>query len=120
MKGLQYCRNGVFQPFAMETVLAVTGGGRRSEILRCLAVAPQDVSTLADVLELSVNLVSHNLSILRDHGLVEVTRSGLRHVYRLSQSVRSSVRGHSIRLKIRCAKGEWVVLHATCNSLASS
>lgn len=55
----------------------------RVQILGCLLDGPHSVSELMDALRMEQSAVSHQLRVLREHGLVTVERSGRMRVYTL-------------------------------------
>jgi DNA-binding transcriptional ArsR family regulator len=86
----------------------------RVQILGCLMDGPRSVSELVEVLEMEQSAVSHQLRILREHGLVAVERVGRRSVYALTDehvlalleealrhTERRSAEGFSFPLRIR-------------------
>lgn len=89
----------------------VVAGGIRLEILKSLLLASRNVTSLADELELEVSMVSHNLRILRDNGLVEAQRRRQKRIYHLTDRVRGSPNGEFVQLSIRSEQGESVVFH---------
>ena len=86
----------------------------RVQILGCLMNGPRSVSELVAVLEMEQSAVSHQLRILREHGLVAVERVGRRSVYALTDehvlalleeavrhTERRSAQGFSFPLRIK-------------------
>ena|SRR6516164_7806252 len=86
----------------------------RVQILGCLMDGPLSVSELVDALGMEQSAVSHQLRILREHGLVTVERTGRRNVYALTDehvlalldealrhTKRRAVRGPLLPLRIR-------------------
>ena len=71
----------------LEVVNVVTGPFR-PEILYLLSRSPCDVNTLARVLDIHPSLVSYNLRVLFDLGLVSYTKQKTRHLYRIGRVVR--------------------------------
>lgn len=53
----------------------------RVRLLGCLLTAPHSVSELVEATGIEQSGVSHQLRVLRDHGLVSVQRQGRRRVY---------------------------------------
>ena len=66
-----------------DTMFALSAPSR-VQILICLLEGPHDVSELIVSLEMQQSTVSHQLRLLRDLGLVDVTRDGRRRVYELA------------------------------------
>ena len=95
----------------MADLTVVVAGGIRLEILKSLLLASRDVTSLADELELEVSMVSHNLRILRDNGLVKAQRRKQKRIYHLTDRVRDSRNGEFVQLSIRSEQGEAVVFH---------
>ena len=56
----------------------------RVQILLELADRPHDVSELVQALDMRQSAISHQLRVLREHGLVRVERDGKRRVYALA------------------------------------
>ena len=56
----------------------------RVQILGCLMDGPRSVSELVEALGMEQSAVSHQLRILRDHGLVIAERLGRRSMYALT------------------------------------
>ncbi len=72
-------------------ILAMLGNGTRLKILYALAEGDElCVCDLADILNMDVSAVSHQLRRLRDRGLVINRRDGMTIYYRLLQSEESS------------------------------
>ncbi len=55
----------------------------RVQILGCLLEGPHAVFELMDALDMEQSAVSHQLRVLREHGLVKVERNGRSRVYAL-------------------------------------
>lgn len=102
--------NGQLKPCkSLADVIAVVSGSARLEILKSLVMASCDVSHLARDLELDISLISHNLSILKNNGLVDCQRLKQRKVYHLTQRVQGSPNGRFIHLSILLPTGESAV-----------
>lgn len=89
----------------------VVAGGIRLEILKSLAIASRDVTTLANELELDISMVSHNLRVLKDHGLVASRTLEQKRFYHLTNRVSGTPNGRLVDLQVRCKKDETVVFH---------
>jgi DNA-binding transcriptional ArsR family regulator len=72
---------------------ALLAGQVRMRILRRLALGPSSVSDLADDIQVSIALISHNLQKLYRAGLVQVRPRARKRVYRLDGSFAKSVDG---------------------------
>ncbi len=94
-----------FKTEPLAELLSVLNHGIRLEILQLLACGEQDVSTIADVLDLSVRAISHHLTPLRKAGLVRATRYKTRHIYALTQRIECSVEQHQITMAVHSGKG---------------
>ena len=104
--------DGQIRPcLSMADLTVVVAGGIRLEILKSLLLASREVTSLADDLELEVSMVSHNLRILRDNGLVKAQRRKQKRIYHLTDRVRGSRNGEFVQLSIRSEQGEAVVFH---------
>ncbi len=76
-----------FKHKANEEVAVVAqalSSGKRLELLDYLAQAPRSVDELAGLSGMSVANTSRHLQILRQTGLVEVTRQGVRRIYHMA------------------------------------
>ncbi len=94
----------------MRDLMLITAGGVRLEIIRSLMKEAKDVSTLADDLELGLSMVSLNLRLLRENGLVEVERIKKNRIYSMSNRMKGDFDGRFIRLRIRSEEGEWLAM----------
>ncbi len=81
-------------------LLSVLNHEIRLEILETLAQREQDVSSIADILDLSVRTVSHHLTPLRKAGFVRVIRCKTRHIYCLTRRIECSVEQHQTTMKV--------------------
>lgn len=81
-----------------DKLLSLLGGNVRFELIRHLAAGPQSVSSLAEQLDQSIGLVSHNLRLLRQHKLVEVKPNARQRIYSLSPSIRCEQLEQRVRL----------------------
>ena len=81
-----------------DKLLSLLGGNVRFELIRHLAAGPQSVSSLAEQLDQSIGLVSHNLRLLRQHNLVEVKPNARQRIYSLSPSIRREQCEQRVRL----------------------
>ncbi|GAB3610736.1 hypothetical protein GCM10027414_28620 [Humibacter ginsengiterrae] len=61
--------------------LRALADGNRRAILAAVRDRPQAVGDVANELELSQQVTSHHLRVLRDAGLVEESRDGTRHLF---------------------------------------
>ena len=94
-----------FNNQALSLLLSVLNHEIRLEILELLAQGAQDVSTIADALDLHVRTVSHHLSPLRRAGLVCSSRDKTRHIYALTQRVICSIDADQVSVDIQSAHG---------------
>jgi len=67
-----------------EKVLTALADPTRRRLLEEMAAGPRSVSALAAVVPVSRPAVSQHLRVLSDAGLLDVTRSGTRRLYRLA------------------------------------
>lgn len=94
-------------PFhTLDEFLGVIGSGRRLDILRRLSIEPHDVSRLAEVLEVSLPLVSQNLRVLKHYKLVQSTRNKQRHVYRINPNVGIGRVASQITIEVEFVSGD--------------
>ena len=119
-RGQERRRRGVKPCATIDQLMALLGGEIRFEILKTLALGPLDVSTLADRLDLSMPIVSHNLSLLREHALVVATRDKKRRIYALSPHVRIVRDGRAARLLITSSDGDQIEIHTRLPVTASA
>ncbi len=102
--------NGVIRPCRSTAHLTlVVAGGIRLEILKSLVIASRDVTNLANDLELDISMVSHNLRVLKDHGLVASRTLEQKRFYHLTDRVSGSPNGRFVHLEIGCVREETVV-----------
>ncbi len=80
-------------PLAILTAMA---SQYRIEMLEMLAVAPRDVSSLAEDLSIGVQSASYHLRLLKEGGFVVWERDKTRHIFRLSEHVQISAGSHRI------------------------
>lgn len=109
MNGRERIEGQLRSYLSMADLTVVVAGGIRLEILKSLLLASRDVTSLADDLELEVSLVSHNLRILRNNGLVKAQRRKQKRIYHLTDRVRGSRNGEFVHLSICSEQGESVV-----------
>jgi DNA-binding transcriptional ArsR family regulator len=73
----------------------------RVRLLGCLMTAPHNVSELMQATGLEQSAVSHQLRVLRDHGLVTAQRHGRQRVYAIADehvvSLLDAARQHALR-----------------------
>jgi DNA-binding transcriptional ArsR family regulator len=69
----------------LSDIFKVIGHPDRLRIIEELRSADKDVNTLAGDTHLPASRVSQHLALLRSHRLVDETRDGRHHVYRLTQ-----------------------------------
>src|SRR5215469_16827508 len=73
----------------------------RVRLLGCLLTAPHNVSQLMHATGLEQSAVSHQLRVLRDHGLVSAQRQGRLRVYAIADehvaSLLDAARRHALR-----------------------
>ncbi len=65
--------------------LRVLSEPERLRILQLLLMGPHAVSAIADVLDASVALTSHHLSVLKREGYVRATKSGRQVIYEVDK-----------------------------------
>jgi ArsR family transcriptional regulator len=65
------------------TQLRVLSEPERLRILELLMMGPHAVSAIADVLDVSVALASHHLSVLKREGYVQAQKSGRQVIYEI-------------------------------------
>ena len=100
----------------VDKLMALLGGPIRLDILRLLLVKTESVSDLAEKLDQSIGLTSHNLKLLREQGIVRSTRAARHRFYSLSPSVLIDRQGTQARLTFTAADGEQVQLLVTLPS----
>lgn len=101
---------------SMADLVLVVAGGIRLEIVKSLLEASKSVSALADDLELDITLVSHNLRLLRENGLVKAARLGRNRFYHLTDElIRCSLDGQDLQIEINCQRREKIVFHLVLN-----
>ena len=99
--------NGQVKPCrSLAELSAVISGSVRLEILKSLITASRGVTQLAEELELEISHVSHNLSVLKANGLVDMKRMWRNRIYYLTKRVRGSPNGQFINLEISLPTGE--------------
>ena len=74
-------RGGSAEDAAIDRGLRALVDGNRRAILAAVRERPQAVGDVAADLELSQQITSHHLRVLRDAGLVEETRHGTPHLF---------------------------------------
>ena len=67
----------------MSELFTILADDTRRQIIDLLAERDRSVNELVDVFDVSQPAVSRHLRVLRDAGLVRVTRDGQRRIYRL-------------------------------------
>ncbi len=87
----------------------VVAGGIRLEILKSLVIASRDVTHLANELELDISMVSHNLRVLKDYGLVASRTFEQKRFYHLTDRVSGSPNGRFVQLQVGGLREETVV-----------
>jgi len=97
----------------VDKLMALLGGTIRLDILRLLLVQTESVSDLAEKLDHSIGLTSHNLKLLREQGLVCSTRAARHRFYSLSPAILIDHLGAQARLTFTAAEGEQVQLLVT-------
>ena len=85
---------------SVKELMAILGGGQRLEIILTLVTAggPLTVQTLMDLLCLDSPMVSKNLRILREHGLVEYRPHKKLRWYQLASCVSVTPDGECLRV----------------------
>lgn len=64
-----------------EEVFAALAAPQRQEILQLVRDEPRSVGEIAEQCGASQQAISHHLQVLKEAGLVEMQRSGRRHLY---------------------------------------
>jgi DNA-binding transcriptional ArsR family regulator len=102
-------------PPRMDKLMSLLGGTIRLDILRLLLVKTESVSDLAEKLDHSIGLTSHNLKLLREQGLVCSQRAARLRYYSLSPNILVEHQGSQTqaRLTFTAAEGEQVQLLVT-------
>jgi ArsR family transcriptional regulator, nickel/cobalt-responsive transcriptional repressor len=77
-------------------ILKALGDDTRLKIVELLLTRAQNVQSLNASLRVDATLLSHHLRVLREARLVESERVGRHVIYRVSQRVRSSLRGREL------------------------
>lgn len=75
-------------------LLAVLGDGTRRDIVERLRAGPRTVGELSDLMPVSRPAVSQHLKVLRDAGVVNETRRGVRHYFALDATAVDGLRRH--------------------------
>lgn len=110
MNGRERLENQVSACISGKGLMVIIGGGSRLEILRTLLEREFNVSELAEALELAVPMISSNLRVLRENGLVNVRQYKKNRFYSLRhERVQGIVNGQFVRLRVRSDTGEWLV-----------
>lgn len=110
MNGRERVDGQVVSCAAMRELMLIVAGSVRFEILWSLINQPRNVSALAAELELAVPMVSGNLRLLRENGLVEAEQRKKNRIYRVCSGVEGSRNGQFVRLRIRRGHGQWMVV----------
>lgn len=97
-------------PLRTDKLLALLGGNVRFELIRHLAEQPQSVSCLAEKLDQSIGLVSHNLRLLRQHELVDVKPNARQRIYSLSKQIRCEKVDERVRLVFTLPSNDKIAL----------
>lgn len=95
----------------LEEVLHALHAPIRCEILFLLTNGEQDVSSIADALDLDISTVSHNLATLRKHGLVQRREEHKRHIYDHAACVHATTRDGHIEVTVTAEDGGTVTLN---------
>ena len=101
---LNSCNTIYSTNLSADRLLSLLGGRVRLAILRTLAKGPSHVGGIADSVDASIGLVSHNLRQLRDAGLVNRTIRARERIYTLAAAVSMGAHG-ALKLKIGTAEG---------------
>ncbi len=110
MNGRERIEEQVSACISAKDLMVIIGGGSRLEILRTLLEREYKVTELADALELAVPMVSSNLRVLRENGLVNVRRYKKYKIYSIRRErVQGIANGQFVRLRVRSDTGEWLV-----------
>ncbi|MCH2154335.1 MAG: ArsR family transcriptional regulator [Phycisphaerales bacterium] len=92
----------------LDKLMALLGGPIRLDIIRLLAQKTESVSVLADKLDHSIGLVSHNLKLLREQNIVISTRAARHRFYSLAPGIQIERTETDARLVFEAAEGEKV------------
>ena len=110
MNGRERVDGQVVSCAAVRELMLIVAGSVRFEILWSLINQPRNVSALAAELELAVPMVSGNLRLLRENGLVEAEQRKKHRIYRVCSGVEGSRHGQFVRLRICRGEGQWMVV----------
>lgn len=110
MNGRERLDGQIVSCAAVRELMLIVAGSVRFEILWSLINQPRNVSALAAELELAVPMVSGNLRLLRENGLVEAEQRKKNRIYRVCSGVEGSRNGQFVRLRIRRGHGQWMVV----------
>lgn len=110
MNGRERVDGQIVSCAAMRELMLIVAGSVRFEILWSLIKQPRNVSALAAELELAVPMVSGNLRLLRENGLVEAEQRKKNRIYRVCSGVEGSRHGQFVRLRICRGHGQWMVV----------
>ena len=108
MNGRERVDGQIVSCAAMRELMLIVGGSVRFEILWSLINQSRDVSALAAELELALPMVSGNLRMLRENGLVEAEQRKKNRIYRVCSGVEGSRHGQFVRLRICRGHGQWM------------
>lgn len=110
MNGRERVDGQIVSCTAVRELMLIVAGSVRFEILWSLINQPRNVSALAADLELAVPMVSGNLRLLRENGLVEAEQRKKNRIYRVCSGVEGSRHGQFVRLRICRGHGQWMVV----------
>ena len=110
MRGREHRSADRLRPVSICDLLALLGGEIRLEILTSLGQSAKHVTALADELELSLGMVSHNLGLLREHGLVNTEHDKKHRIYRLSDRASGLTQAGCVQLAASSTDGGWLLV----------
>lgn len=91
-------------------LVALTSSSIRLEMISVLASNKVDVTSLANIVDLSVASVSYHLKKIREAGVANVEKSGKRRLYALAQSVQLISTDGSLAIKMPAGDGSFVTV----------
>lgn len=98
-------------------MLKFLGRSRPLELIDGLLDGRQDVSHLAESLDLDITNISPTLKMLHKYSLVEVKSIGSRHFYQLGPAVKASRADGSLVLEVRTSDQGMIIVTVPCDRL---
>ena len=111
---------GLVEQGNLTRILSLLGGPVRMEIIRYLALGPRSVGTLAEEAGQSIGLVSHNLRLLREAGLVACTPRSRQRIYSLASGIRVRYGQDTLDLSVHVAAEGSLTLSVPAPGIATS